>query len=298
VYIAQPPLYRVKRGKKEEYINTESEMKAFLINEGIEDLEVENKNEKKTLTAKKLSDLLSLLMKVDKLSTAIERRGIKFGKYLEMRNSKTQKLPVYRVKTSDRYEYLYSDDELVKMEKEQSKGNDSEIEIEEGERSEDKQAEALIVQEFYEAKELEKLSKEITRYGLDIADYDRQKPEDDVSEYSVKKRKEKQEKEKLPSPVFVVNKTEKIYSLKALFDLVLNEGEKGLMIQRYKGLGEMNPEQLWETTMDPERRTLQRVTIEDTVEADGMFTILMGDNVESRRGFILKYAKEVKNLDI
>ncbi len=89
-----------------------------------------------------------------------------------------------------------------------------------------------------------------------------------------------------------------IATLEEVLDLVLEEGKKGLTVQRFKGLGEMNPEQLWETTMDPETRTLLRVNIEDAVAADEIFTILMGDKVEPRRDFIQNNALEVTELDI
>ena len=82
-----------------------------------------------------------------------------------------------------------------------------------------------------------------------------------------------------------------------LLDAVLEDGEKGLTLQRYKGLGEMNSDQLWETTLDPDARTLLQVTIDDMAEADDLFTKLMGDVVEPRRDFIQKNALSVENLD-
>jgi DNA gyrase subunit B len=90
----------------------------------------------------------------------------------------------------------------------------------------------------------------------------------------------------------------KCASLKVVYEEVKKIATKGMHIQRYKGLGEMNPQQLWESTMDPAKRTLLKVALEDAVEADRIFTLLMGEEAEPRREFIQTYAHEVKNLDI
>ena len=104
----------------------------------------------------------------------------------------------------------------------------------------------------------------------------------------------------MPAP-FVIGEngtSEKIATRDDLLERVMLAAKKDLSIQRYKGLGEMNPEQLWETTMNPEKRTLLQVRIEDAVETDGIFTVLMGDHVEPRRRFIEENALDVRNLDV
>ena len=105
----------------------------------------------------------------------------------------------------------------------------------------------------------------------------------------------------LGDPPFTVIQDEKetrVENLKELTEHILSLGKKGMFIQRYKGLGEMNPEQLWETTMNPQTRVLKQVNIEDTFHADEIFTVLMGDQVEPRKEFIEKNALNVTNLDI
>lgn len=295
VYIAQPPLYKVKKGKSESYISTEREMKAFLVDRGIEGLVAEHVKEKKELTPAKLKELVELLLRLEKLSNAIERRGVKFSVYLKMRDSKTQKLPIYRIKVEEEYKYIYSDDELAQIKAKSSKTKKKAAPVE-SEAAQEEPENTLIVQEFYEARELDKIIKEIDKFDLDIADYEKEQAEE--VPVSGKKKTAKSETKKEGKPLFMINDAAAVYSLKELMNYVIREGEQGMTIQRYKGLGEMNPEQLWETTMDPERRTLQKVTIEDAAAAESMFSILMGDDVESRREFIITHAKDVKNLDI
>ena len=276
IYIAQPPLYKVKMGKKEEYISTEDEMNEFLVEHGTESIEVTRLKNKSVLQSKKVEEIIRTLMQVKILAAAIGRRGVKFQYFLSFRHPKTKKMPFYRVEVEGESKFLYDDNELAaytkKMEKKLGKDNE------------------LNITEFYEARELTKLSASLAKLGIDITDYN-PKPEEKITKKAQKERK----------PLYKI-KTEKetttVHSLKGLLNGVLEAGTKNMYIQRYKGLGEMNPDQLWETTMDPEKRTMQQVAVEDAVEADAMFTILMGDQVEPRRKFIEKHAPEVKVLDV
>ena len=274
VYIAQPPLYKIKRGNREEYIQTEQQMDDLLLDLGREGHRFVRLKDKQTFTDNQFKDLLYLLVELEKLGINLEKKGVEIAKYLQFRHQKTKKMPIYRVKVDGNDHFLYSDKELA---------NFTDKEAKEGEQD---------VLELFEAQEIERIVAKIEKLGLDIFTYSLESAQQkDASGQAIKKQK---------SLYRITNEKEAkdCSGLKEVLAYIKEVATKGMHIQRYKGLGEMNPQQLWETTMDPDKRTILKVTLEDEVEADKMFTVLMGDAVEPRREFIENYAHQVKNLDI
>jgi len=275
VYIAQPPLFKIKRGQREEYIQTEEQMNELVLDLGREGHRFVRLKDKEVFTDNKFKDLLYLLVEMERRGKVLEKKGVSFTKYLSFRHPKTKKLPIYRVKVEGKDQFLYSDKELAGFTEKEGKESD------------------LGLLELFEAQEVEQIVAKIEKLGLDISTYS--------PEMLPEKEATKPGAEKKFKPLYrITNEQEQkdLFSLRDVLGYIKEAATKGMHIQRYKGLGEMNPQQLWETTMDPEKRTLLKVTLEDAVETDRMFTMLMGDEVEPRRKFIEDYAHQVKNLDI
>jgi len=312
VYIAQPPLYKIKRGKREEYIETETDMFNLLLELGREGVKLIQTTTAKQYTETQFKELLELLLEIDFLSRGVEKKGVRFCKYVGLRDKKTKKFPLYRVFVEEgKEQILFSEDELANIVKQEEKRRGKDIEIREkgrGQEAEEGSA-ALDVTEFYEAHDITKLSAKLAKLGLDISDYDVPAQEGGLDEGAPKPKTKLKSKRLKTKPgrkgpallnLLDTETQEKsyIYSLKELLGFIKETGKRGMTIQRYKGLGEMNPAQLWETTMNPDKRTMLQVTVEDAVEADEMFTVLMGDAVGPRREFIETHAKDVRNLDV
>lgn len=274
VYIAQPPLYKIKRGQREEYIQTEQEMDAMLLDLGREGHKFICLKDKKEFTDNQFKGLLELLVALDKVGRSLGKKGVDIAKYINFRNQKTKKMPIYRVKVEGKELFLYSDKELAAL------------------TDKDEKTEPDII-ELFEAQEVEELIAKIEKLGLDIATYS-----PDIMAEKVAGGKEAVKKYKGAYRIVNEKDQKDLGSLKEVLVFIKEVAAKGMHIQRYKGLGEMNPQQLWDTTMDPDKRTMLKVTLEDPVETDKMFTVLMGDQVEPRREFIDSYAHQVKNLDI
>jgi DNA gyrase subunit B len=296
VYLAQPPLYKIKRGKREEYINTEDQMNNLLIElgqEGTKFYEAKDKKKGKAYTSKKLKGILGLLFEIEKLEDSIEKKGVKFTEYLAKRDKKTKKLPIYRVKVEESAHFVYNDEQLAKLVSQLEKEKGAALEIEDQEQQgADRIKDKVDIQEFYEAPDLEGLIKKLENLGFKMDGYELNKAE------LTEKEREKIKK----NPPFILEtetgEEADLYSPKEILAKIREIGRAGMSIQRYKGLGEMNPDQLWTSTMDPEKRTILKVTLEDAVKADEMFTVLMGDIVAPRREFIKKHAKEARNIDV
>ncbi len=280
VYVAQPPLYKMKRGKREEYIETEEEMNELILELGSEDLIFSKIKKKNLLKGAAIKEILANLVEIETISKRLGRKGVNFQEYVEKMNPKTKKMPIYMMNVDHKNQFIYDDKELAKATKDQ---------------------EDVKYIEIFESEEIENIEKVLFKHGLSVTEF--LKPEVKAFVFSEDKKKGTKKTEKVQDlkPKFVVeNGKEKEYfvSLEEVLGFVRAQANKGIYIQRYKGLGEMNPQQLWETTMDPEKRTMLQVVLEDAVVADEMFSTLMGDAVQPRREFIEANAHEVKNLDV
>jgi DNA gyrase subunit B len=287
IYIAQPPLYKVKKGKFESYFQTDDELNQWILEQAIENINIKDKSGKE-LEKKKIKEIFSLITQVEFLIRKLETKSLTLNEYLNFERS--GRIPVYRAEIEPgNYRYFYSEKEWLDYENEFIEKRKQELKKEM--KTENLEREEELGPSFQTLAEFSKLSninKKLKEYGYSLDEY---VFIDDSSDLQKSKKKE----------IFII-KTEKneykIYDLKSFVETITKEGTSGAVIQRYKGLGEMNPEQLWETTMDPKRRKLLKVTLEDSAEAEAVFTTLMGDNVEPRRKFIEENALEVKNLDI
>jgi DNA gyrase subunit B len=279
VYIAQPPLYKVKKGKTERYIKDDREMNRFLMKKATEDVIVTIKATGEKIEGKDLTALLERLNEFNGFTHKLERR---LGErkildiVLETMAGKNGLMQTAGRKLHD----VFANEELL---------GQIELALSEAGYKTD-----LLSDEEHGTSSIEiKLPNSSTTIVINwdmatLVEFQR----------SIELFKSLPQ---MQTPPFVITEgtTEtEVASRDELLNHTLGAAKKDLHIQRYKGLGEMNPEQLWETTMDPEKRTLLQVRIDDAVETDEIFTILMGDQVEPRRRFIETNALDVKNLDI
>ncbi len=282
IYIAQPPLYKIKKGKREEYVETDEKLDAMLVEMGVEGACLKRFKGKESWADKELREILEVTNYLTQMKRHLERKGVYFYRYLDACDPKKRGFPSYQAKLPEEEEpvFVYSDQELAKLTEAVEKKRGKTIDLKtKGEAPEGNGREETVeVVEIHESREIEKASKRLEKFEMSLLDY-----------------KEHAE------PVYEVTVEKKTFLARSLAEVVQRVKEtsrEGMTVQRYKGLGEMNPGQLWETTMDPARRTVRRVTLEDAVEADEIFTVLMGDQVEPRRQFIERYAKAVRNLDV
>jgi DNA gyrase subunit B len=291
VFIAQPPLYQISRKKRVEYVEDDARLNRILIRLGTEEVRLRNLDDAKELSQAQLSETLVLLEELDKFANGIRRKGGDFAAYLEHRNPSTHELPQHLVKirsgNEETVSYFGSNEDLGRFDEANPDLNlglsgEEESDTPSVEKARNGSTRRARHEELYESHAIRELLEELAQKGLKVEHYAAQdKPLFELIEGEGDKQQVK--------PLF---------SISEILSGIKEVGRRGLQIKRFKGLGEMNPSELFETTMNPEHRKLLRIDLTDAVEAEEMFTKLMGEEVEPRRQFIEDNALNVRNLDV
>ena len=304
IFVAQPPLYQITRRKKVDYVLNDRVMKQTLTDLGLDGTQLairdaDTAEETRRLAGDELRRVVELLTKLEEIVKIIERRGINFASFLERRDAHGH-LPQYRVVVGGEEKFFHTADERDEYLRRAQLIVQSEVPAMPVAPAADGLPTPIVPDpaeltlnrlhkntELHEVKELERLFVSLEQHGLLIDDYFLTQEESVAGE-------------KLPTKFLLVSDstTTEVAGVGAILSEILKLGRHGIEIKRFKGLGEMNAEELWETTLDPAARVLFRVTLEEAGEAERLFSILMGEDVERRRQFIEEHALEVKNLDV
>ena len=296
VYIAQPPLYQISRRKRIEYVDDDAALNRILIQLGTEDVRLRNLADAKEFPAKQLAEILELLQSLEKLAVGIRRKGGDFEAYIDARDHKTGELPrhivVVREGNQETVHFFLTDEQNAAffqanpdLEERIAAVVAAAAGTEAPERvvsKKDGPSRRARHEALFESHAIHELLSRLAKKGLAIEHYSAQdKPLFELIEGEGERQHVK--------PLF---------SISEILASVTEVGKRGIEIKRFKGLGEMNPKELFETTMNPANRKLLRIDLTDAVEAEAMFSRLMGEEVEPRRQFIEDNALNVRNLDV
>jgi DNA gyrase subunit B len=297
VFIAQPPLYQVARGKTVEYVLNDERMNEVLVDLAMRSNATLSLRDDKgevfsTISGEPLRRLVRDLARLEELAKVSLYRGIEFPRLLAARDADPEgkgRMPGWQLVWREGDELFHSEPQAAA--RVQALGltlvdvGAANAEVEPAKRA--------TLRVLHENREIERLLEQLAKHGLSTRDWTR------VQEESVTG-------EKLPTKFAWTVDGEKgkpaetvdVANIPSILHKLHEVGRRGIEVKRFKGLGEMEAVQLWDTTMDPARRTLLRVTWDQASNADALFTVLMGEDVERRRGYIEKHALEVKNLDV
>jgi len=277
--------FRVRQKKHVYYVQTEEEMKNQLLDNGLEDSVFEPGDGRK-IKGQEMAELCRTLAALEEALIALERRGISLRLHAE-RQDDEGRLPVFHVFFGTEEHWFSSREQLDDFVKEQEEQTGEEAKVTDSVEGDGAPTAAaaprLLIVELHEVRTINTLLGDLREMGFDIQTLI------------------PQERTGIEEARYILRRGENeigIEDLRGLLAAVRAAGEKGLQITRFKGLGEMNADELRETTLDPENRTMLQVRMEDVAEADRLFRVLMGDKVEPRREFIEKHALEVRNLDV
>src|SRR5687768_14276317 len=288
VYIAQPPLYKITRKKRVDYVEDDAQLNKILIQLGTDEVRLRNLADDKELNENQLGEILELLESLDKYTNALRRHGGDFADYIDHRDKQTKSLPRHLVKVrqgnDETVHYFPTEEQLAQFGRDNPDlglfGEESDTTLLERTRNGHTRRARHV--ELHESKTIEELLEKLEHKGLKVEHYAAQ---DSPLFELIEGEGEKQ----VVKPLFAIPE---------ILTGVLEVGKRGLQIKRFKGLGEMNAKELFETTMNPAKRKLLRIDLTDAVEAEEMFTKLMGERVEPRRQFIEDNALNVRNLDV